>query len=105
MASQAHLRPLTGRSAGAEEIIDERTVVIRFQNRDFTEVSGRALLHALGAGRAALCGQAAERLTLTGSEWDLAYLPHVPAVLAAWPRPGRAAPAGTIQCRRCRLPG
>lgn len=78
MASQAHLRPLTGRPAGAEEIIDEQTVVIRFQNRDYTEVSGRALLHALGAGGVAPCGQAAERLTPTGSEWDLAYLPHVP---------------------------
>jgi hypothetical protein len=78
VASQAHLRPLTGRPAGAEEIIDEQTVVIRFQNRDFTEVSGRALLHALGAGGIALCGQAAERLTPTGGEWDLAYLPHVP---------------------------
>jgi hypothetical protein len=78
VASQAHLRPLASRPAGAEEIIDEQTVVIRFQNRDFTEVSGRALLHALGAGGMALCGQAAERLTPTGSDWDLAYLPHVP---------------------------
>jgi fructoselysine-6-P-deglycase FrlB-like protein len=30
-----------------KEIIDEQTVVIRFQHRDYTEVSGRALLHAL----------------------------------------------------------
>jgi hypothetical protein len=49
-----------------------------FQNRDVAKVSGRALLHALGAAGAALCGQAAERLTPTGSEWDMAYLPHVP---------------------------
>jgi hypothetical protein len=77
-------------------MIDEQTVVIRFQDRDYTEVSGRALLHALGAGGAARCGQAAERLTPTGSDWDPAYLPHVPrcpGCLAATGRDG-ADPAG-----------
>src|ERR1022692_4710546 len=95
VTSQVHLRPLASRPAGAEEIIDEQTVVICFQNRDYTEVSGRVLLHALGAGGMALCGQAAERLTPTGSDWDLAYLPHLPCCrgCVAATSPGGAGPA------------
>jgi hypothetical protein len=89
-------RLLTSRSASAEEIVDEQTVVIRFQHRDYTEVSGRALLHALGAGGLALCGQAAERLAATGSEWDAAYLPHVPRCRGCMTATGQASALATF---------
>jgi hypothetical protein len=104
VVSQAHPGQLAGRPAGAEEIIDEQTVVVRFQSRDYTEVTGRALLHALGTDGPALCGQAAGGLAPTGSGWDPAYLPHVPRCSACVtatrsgepPVPGRDRPGGSV---------
>ncbi len=83
--------------SSAEEVVDLRTTTEQFQGREWELVTGRVVLHALGAdgqapdGRApdrrALCGLSAGHLAPIEQRWEAGYLPHVPrcrACAAAW---------------------
>lgn len=63
----------------AEEIIDLRTTTTMFQGEEFTNVTGRVVLHAMPSqAELAYCGREAASLTSIPRRWDDSYLTHLP---------------------------
>jgi hypothetical protein len=88
----------------AEEIIDKQVTTELNRGQAFEVVTGRVLVHAIGARGRLLCGRDVALASRTERPWDDdRYLPHLPrcrdcalAVHAGDPRPagaGRQAPA------------
>lgn len=63
----------------AEQVIDLRTDTQLFQGKEYSEVTGRVVLHAMTpAADQARCGLGAASLGPIERPWDDSYLPHLP---------------------------